>query len=40
VDHVGQDTIAISGAVWIGLAVTSHDNTRLATAAFDNVTVR
>jgi len=37
---VGQDTIAISGAVWIGLAVTSHDNTQLATATFDNVTVR
>ena len=26
---VGQDTIALAGAVWVGLAVTSHDATRL-----------
>src|SRR3712207_4595055 len=27
------------GAVLVGLAVTSHDNARLATATFDNVSV-
>jgi hypothetical protein len=37
---VGQDTFTISGAVYIGLAVSSHDTTRLATATFDSVVVR
>ncbi len=37
--NVGQDTIALSGAVWVGLAVTSHETTRLATATFDQVTI-
>jgi regulation of enolase protein 1 (concanavalin A-like superfamily) len=37
--RVGQDTIALKGAVWVGLAVTSHDATRLATATFEAVTV-
>jgi len=37
---VGQDTFAITGAVYIGLAVCSHDATRLATAGFDNVVVK
>jgi regulation of enolase protein 1 (concanavalin A-like superfamily) len=36
---VGQDTVALNGAVWIGLALTSHDDTRAATATFDNVRV-
>jgi regulation of enolase protein 1 (concanavalin A-like superfamily) len=36
---VGQDTIALSGAVWIGLAVTSHDTTQAATATFDGVAI-
>jgi hypothetical protein len=35
---VGQDTLAISGAVWVGLAVTSHDATTRATVTFDHVT--
>jgi len=34
---VGQDTIAFSGPIYVGLAVTSHDNTRAAQATFDNV---
>jgi regulation of enolase protein 1 (concanavalin A-like superfamily) len=34
---VGQQTLSISGAVWIGFAVTSHDATRTATATFDRV---
>jgi regulation of enolase protein 1 (concanavalin A-like superfamily) len=37
---VDQDTLGISGTVYIGLAVSSHDTTRAATATFDNVTVR
>jgi phosphatidylserine/phosphatidylglycerophosphate/cardiolipin synthase-like enzyme len=36
---VGQETITFSGPVYVGLAVTSHDNTRTATATFDNVGV-
>jgi hypothetical protein len=36
---IGQETIAFSGSIFVGLAVTSHDNTRLATATFDNVGV-
>ena len=37
---VGQITIAMSNTVYIGLAVDSNDNTRLATAAFDNVSMQ
>jgi phosphatidylserine/phosphatidylglycerophosphate/cardiolipin synthase-like enzyme len=37
--QVGQETIAFSGPIFVGLAVTSHDNTRLASATFDNVTI-
>ena len=36
---VGQDSLTLPATVFVGLAVTSHDNTRLATAAFDNVSV-
>ena len=36
---IGQETIAFSGPIFVGLAVTSHDNTRAASATFDNVTV-
>ncbi len=36
---VGSDTVSLTGAISVGLAVTSHDTTRLATATFDNVTV-
>jgi hypothetical protein len=34
---VGSVTIAMASTVQIGLAVTSHDNSKLATASFDNV---
>jgi regulation of enolase protein 1 (concanavalin A-like superfamily) len=37
---VGSDTFAMSADVHIGLGVSSHDATRLASATFDNVTVR
>ena len=37
---VGSDTFAMLNDVYVGLAVSSHDATRLATATFDNVTVR
>src|SRR6185436_6648335 len=36
---VGQDNVALSGAVWAGLALTSHDDTRTATATIDNVRI-
>lgn len=36
---VGTDTVPFSGAVWAGLAVTSHDATQLAAATFDHVAV-
>jgi phosphatidylserine/phosphatidylglycerophosphate/cardiolipin synthase-like enzyme/regulation of enolase protein 1 (concanavalin A-like superfamily) len=36
---VGTDTIAMSSTVRVGLAVTSHDTSSLATAAFDDVQV-
>jgi hypothetical protein len=36
---IGQETIAFSGPIYVGLAVTSHDNTRAATATFDSVGV-
>lgn len=37
---VGSETFTMGSDVYIGLAVTSHDATRLATATFDNVSVR
>ena len=37
---VGSDTFAMPSDVQVGLGVSSHDTTRLATATFDNVTVR
>jgi regulation of enolase protein 1 (concanavalin A-like superfamily) len=36
---VGQDTVALTGAVWVGMAVSSHDSSQLATATFDQVSV-
>jgi regulation of enolase protein 1 (concanavalin A-like superfamily) len=36
---VGSDTFALGNMVYVGLAVTSHDNTVVATATFDNVGV-
>jgi len=36
---IGQETIAFSGPIFVGLAVTSHDNTRTASVTFDNVAV-
>jgi len=37
--EVGRDTLSIDGSVEIGLAVTSHDASQLATAVFDNIQV-
>ena len=37
---VDQDTLAISGSVYVGLAVSSHDVTHAASATFDGVIVR
>ena len=37
---VGSDTFGMSTDVYVGLAVSSHDVTRLATATFDSVSVR
>lgn len=39
-NFVANETFAMPGDVYVGLAVSSHDNSRLATATFDNVTVR
>jgi len=36
---MGTQTVAMSTNAWIGLAVSSKDNTMLDTATFDNVTV-
>jgi regulation of enolase protein 1 (concanavalin A-like superfamily) len=36
---VGSDTFTMGPDVYVGLALTSHDNTRLAAASFDNVAV-
>jgi regulation of enolase protein 1 (concanavalin A-like superfamily) len=36
---VGKDSFSMSGPVYVGLAVSSHDASRLATGTFDNVTV-
>jgi hypothetical protein len=35
---IGSASIALGSSAFIGLAVTSHDNTRLGTASFTNVT--
>jgi hypothetical protein len=35
--QVGQDTITMSGTVYIGLALSAHNNTVLNTSTFDNV---
>jgi regulation of enolase protein 1 (concanavalin A-like superfamily) len=37
---VGSDTFSMGADVYVGLAVSSHDDTRLATVTFDNVVVR
>ena len=37
---VGSDSFSMAADVYVGLAVSSHDSTRAATAMFDNVTVR
>jgi predicted amidohydrolase/regulation of enolase protein 1 (concanavalin A-like superfamily) len=37
---VGSDSFAMGSDVYVGLAVSSHDNARLAAATFDNVVVR
>ena len=37
--EVGSVTVPMANAVWIGLAVTSHDAGAVATAAFDNVLI-
>jgi regulation of enolase protein 1 (concanavalin A-like superfamily) len=37
---VGTDTIAMAANVYIGLAVTSHNTSSSATAAFDNVSIQ
>jgi regulation of enolase protein 1 (concanavalin A-like superfamily) len=34
---VGSDTIAMAANVFVGLALTSHDNTKVCTATLDNV---
>ncbi len=36
---VGQQTLAVAGTVYVGLAVSSHDVSRAATATFDHVEV-
>ena len=36
---VGSDTFSMAATVYVGLAVTSHDASRLATVTFDNVSV-
>jgi hypothetical protein len=36
---VGQEAIALSGSVYVGLAITSHDARMLASATIDHVTV-
>jgi regulation of enolase protein 1 (concanavalin A-like superfamily) len=36
---IGTDTIAMPASIFVGLAVTSHDNTRVTTATLDAVTI-
>ena len=38
--QVGSTTVSLGAAPYVGLAVTSHDTTRLNTATFDSVAVR
>ena len=37
--EVGRATIALTGSVYVGVAVSSHDTTRTATSTFERVTV-
>lgn len=37
---VGSDTFAMSEEIYVGLALNGHDDTRLASAVFENVSVR
>jgi hypothetical protein len=37
---LGSTSVSMSSSVYIGLAVTSHDNTTLSTVAFDNILVK
>jgi regulation of enolase protein 1 (concanavalin A-like superfamily) len=37
--RVGEETLAITGPIWAGLAVSSHDATRLASVTFDQTEV-
>ncbi|XEC95851.1 LamG-like jellyroll fold domain-containing protein [Paenibacillus tarimensis] len=37
---LGSTAFTMSSTAYIGLAVTSHDNTKLSTASFDNVTIQ
>jgi regulation of enolase protein 1 (concanavalin A-like superfamily) len=39
-NFLANDAFTMGADVFVGLAVSSHDNTRLATATFDNVVVR
>jgi len=36
---VGRETMSFSGAIYVGLAVTSHDSSSSATGVFDSVTI-
>lgn len=36
---IGSDTFSMATEVYVGLALTSHDNSKLATATFDQVTI-
>lgn len=38
--QAGSSTISSASTAYIGLAATSHDNTKLTTAVFDNVTIQ
>src|SRR6185369_3696257 len=38
--QVGSDTISMSGTVYIGLALSAHNNTALNTSTFDSVSVQ
>jgi regulation of enolase protein 1 (concanavalin A-like superfamily) len=35
--RVGQDSFSMAATVWVGLAVSSHDSSTLATATFDQI---
>jgi hypothetical protein len=36
---VGNVTLAMNATIHVGLALTSHDNTKLNTSTFDNVSI-